>query len=97
QLNINNAAALGSGTFTIGGGTIDNTSGASITLNNIAQSWRWGFSFLGANHLNMGTGAITLTASVVVTVTAGALALGGVISGGFSLTKSGSGNETLFR
>ena len=32
QLDLNNASALGSGTFTISGGTIGNTSGAAITF-----------------------------------------------------------------
>ena len=40
QLNINNATAIGTGTMTISGGTIDNTSGAAITLsNNNAMVW----------------------------------------------------------
>jgi autotransporter-associated beta strand protein len=63
QLNINSATALGSGTFTIAGGTtgavIDNTSGAAITVSNnnpfvIGSS----FTFIGTNDLNLGTGAV---------------------------------------
>src|SRR5438552_14248873 len=47
-LRINNATALGTGTFTINGGTIDNTTGASITLsNNNAQAWNGDFTFRG--------------------------------------------------
>ena len=39
QLNINHATAIGSGTFTINGGVIDNTTSGSITLsNNNAQN-----------------------------------------------------------
>jgi autotransporter-associated beta strand protein len=45
-LNINNAAALGTGAFTISGGVIDNTSGADITTstNNNAQAWNGDFT-----------------------------------------------------
>src|SRR5437667_3633253 len=59
-LRINNATALGTGTFTINGGTIDNTTGASITLNNNAQAWNGDFTFTGTQSLNMGTGVISL-------------------------------------
>ncbi len=91
-LNINNAAALGTGTFTINGGTIDNTSGGAVTLsNNNTQTWGGDFTFAGTNNLNMGTGAITLGGNRLVTTSAGRLTEGGAISGGFSLTKAGSG------
>ena len=57
QLNLNNASALGAGTFTISGGTIGNTSGAAITLStNNAQNWNGDFTFAGANDLNLGSG-----------------------------------------
>ena len=48
-LDINNAGALGTGTFTIDAGTtIDNTSGAAITLStNNAQIWNGSFTFTG--------------------------------------------------
>ena len=62
QLNINHATALGTGTFTISGGTIDNTSGGSITeSNNNAQAWNGDFTFTGSNALNLGTGAVAGT------------------------------------
>ncbi len=93
QLNINNAKAIGTGTFTVSGGTIDNTSGSAITLgNNNVESWSGNFTFAGSNDLNMGTGAVTLSASRTVTVTSHNLSIGGVISGtGFSLTKAARG------
>ena len=55
-LNINNASALGNvaGTFTINGGTIDNTSGSDITTLNYSQTWGGNFSFTGTNNLNLG-------------------------------------------
>ena len=97
QLNINNAAALGTGTFTISGGTIGNTSGAAITLSKSnAQSWSGNFAFTGTNDLNLGTGAVTMSSSRTVTVASNTLTVGGVISGsGYSLTKAGTGMLVL--
>ena len=97
-LNINNGSALGNinSIFTITGGTIDNTSGSLVTLNGNAQNWNVSFTFTGTNDLNLGTGAITMNASRTVTVNAGNLTVGGVISGiGFRLTKAGNGALTL--
>src|ERR1700680_4452339 len=96
-LNVNNAKALGTGTFTISGGTIDNTTAGAITLsNNNAQAWNGDFTFTGTQSLNLGTGAVALGASRTVTVNANNLTVGGVISGtGFGLTKAGNGTLTL--
>ena len=97
QLNINHASALGTGTFTISGGTIGNTSGAAITLStNNAQNWNSDFTFAGTNDLNLGTGAVTMSSSRTVTVASNTLTVGGAISGsGDSLTKAGTGTLTL--
>ena len=97
-LNINNAGALGSGTFTINGGTfIDNTSGGAIsnTANN-TMSWAGNFTFTGSTNLDLGTGAVTLTGSRQVTVSGNALTVGGAIGGGaYALTKAGAGTLIL--
>ena len=96
QLNINSASALGTGAFTISGGTIDNTSGGDITLTtNSQQNWNADFTYAGSAHnLNLGTGAVTLGGNRQVTVAANMLTVGGV-GGGYSLTKLGAGTLTL--
>ena len=55
QLNINNGgsssanSAIGTGTFTVNGGTIDNTSGGDLTLlPNNAQVWSGNFTYAGS-------------------------------------------------
>jgi len=99
-LNINNASALGTGTFTIASGSnaiIDNTTAGAITLStNNAQIWNGDFTFTGTQSLNLGTGAVTLGGNQTVTVNANTLTVGGVISGGgFGMTKAGAGTLTL--
>ncbi len=90
-------SAIGAGLFTITGGTIDNTSGTPVTLlTNNTQSWNGDFTFAGSNDLNLGIGAVSLGGSRTVTVTAGNLTVGGVISGNtFALNLSGNGTLTL--
>ncbi|MCM8791143.1 MAG: autotransporter-associated beta strand repeat-containing protein, partial [Candidatus Omnitrophica bacterium] len=88
-LNINNSSALGNAnnTFIINGGMINNTSGAAITLaNNYAQTWAGDFTFTGTNSLDLGTGAVTLIGSRIVTKNGAAtqLTIGGVINCGGS-------------
>ena len=100
RLNINHAAALGTGPLTISGGTIDNTSGADITSStNNAQNWNGDFTYAGsANSLNLGTGAVTLGGNRNVTVAANTLTVGGPIGdggSGYGLTKLGNGTLVL--
>ena len=96
-LNLNNASAVGTGALTINGGTLGNTSGSLVTLAaNNPQSWNANVVFSGPYDLNLGTGAVTLSASRTVTVTAGNLTVGGPIAGaGMTLTKAGPGNLVL--
>jgi fibronectin-binding autotransporter adhesin len=92
RLNLNSSAALGTGSLTIAAATIlGNSSGAAVTLNNNAQVWNGSFTFAGGDDLNFGMGAVTLGASPVVTISAGTLTVGGVISGNYGLTKAGTG------
>lgn len=96
-VNVNNASALGSGTITINGGTLDNTSGAAITAaSNAVQTWAGDFVFTGANDLNLGNGNVTLTGGDrTVTVSGGTLTVGKITSAVGGLTKNGSGTLTL--
>ncbi|MCX6873941.1 MAG: autotransporter-associated beta strand repeat-containing protein, partial [Verrucomicrobia bacterium] len=94
--NVNSATALGTGTLVINGGVLDNTSGTPLTLTtNNAQTWNGNVVFAGSNDLNLGSGAVALTASGEVSVTAGTLTVGGVISGTGPLSKSGGGTLTF--
>lgn len=101
QLNLNSATALGAATggLTITGGALGNSSGSAVTLtNNNAQAWNADFAFNGPNDLNLGNGAVTMSASRIVTVNAGNLTVGGAVSdggGAFTLTKAGTGTLTL--
>jgi autotransporter-associated beta strand protein len=97
-LNITQAAAIGSGLFTIAGGTIDVTGGSAVTLANNAQAWNGDFTFTGTNDLNLGSGAVNLSANRAVTVSGGTLTVGGVIddgAGNFTFTKNGAGTLYL--
>jgi fibronectin-binding autotransporter adhesin len=99
QLNVNSAAALGSGVFTINNDgnqpTLDNTSGSALTLTTgNGAAWNRSFTFLGSSSLNMGSGAVTLGANLAVTVSNNNLTVGSV-GGGFALTKQGPGTLTI--
>jgi autotransporter-associated beta strand protein len=105
-LNLNNAYALGSGTFRIGGNAIvlDNTSGGAITIaTNNLQEWNSDFSFGGTQDLNLGTGAVSLGSwagswRTITTNGTATLTVGGAIGDGSyaelpttGIIKSGSG------
>jgi autotransporter-associated beta strand protein len=98
-LNLGHANALGSGTLTFNGGTLDNTSGGALTLGgNGGQIWNTGFTFTGTHNLVTGSGSVTLAANIPVDVSAGNLTVNGVIDDGvnsFNLEKTGAGTLTL--
>ena len=106
-LNIGNASAIGTGRLTLQSGTtIDNTSGAALTLTtNNPQTWNGDINFTGTNSLNLGTGAVTVNAGAsqananftTINVNASTLTVGGAISNnsGFGLFKTGLGNLAL--
>ena len=87
-LNLGNVAALGSGTFTLAGGTIDNTTGVAGTLSgNQATVINGSFTFTGTNSLNLGTGAVTLGTSPTITTNGATSTLN--IGGNIALTTNG--------
>lgn len=93
ELDINNPLAMGlNGTFTINGGTIDNTSGAEISIGDtIPQAWNADINFPGTDNLLFGPGLVTLGANRIVNVANNTLGVGGTISGAYALTKTGAG------
>ena len=108
RLKIANSAALGGpttastyGTFTINGGTIDNTSGGPLTLPNYpialfpGATGNAGFVFPGSNPLNLGAGAVTLgNSAATVNLSGSTLTLGGPIGDnglGYGFTQNGAG------
>ena len=100
QLNINNAHALGNGSFTIDGGTIANTTTGAIVLStDTAESWNADFVFGGTNSLDLGYGNVNLYSNRTVTVNSGTLCVGGVIADSghnYSLTQNGGGVLLLY-
>jgi autotransporter-associated beta strand protein len=95
-LGIDSALALGTGKLVIDGGALDNTTATGVTVStNNAQTWKADFSFVGTQDLNLGTGAVALSGNRDVTIQAGTLGIGGVISGRYGLTKAGSGTLAL--
>jgi autotransporter-associated beta strand protein len=97
MLVVSNSRALGSGSLTINGGTLDSIT-AGIALNgNPQQAWNGDFTFNGSQSLSMGSGAVTLGSSRTVTINANALTVGPVGDGGngYSLTLAGSGLLSL--
>ena len=104
QLNVNNNGALGTGTtLTLNGGALGNTSGQAVTVSsNPTQSWTTDITFNGPNDLNLGTGAVTSTATPgnprTFNITAGTLTIGGAITENTpttGITKNGAGTLVL--
>ena len=101
-LNINSSKAVGlvASTFTINGGTLDNTGGAAASLmynNPIVIGGDFTFNGgTGTTHdLNLGTGTVALGAAPrTITVNAGTLTLGGSVTGN-GLVKNGAGTLAL--
>lgn len=70
-LNLNNARALGTGIFrTTGTASMDNTSGAAITLTGYSEfQHRSNLTFIGTNDLSTGTARINLDATSTTQLT----------------------------
>ena len=90
------ANALGTGTFSLGGGKIDNTSGAPLTLFGMSGINLGGsFAFVGSTNLSLGTSPVTMSGNPTITVNSNTLTMAGNISGSSSLTKTGAGTLAL--
>lgn len=89
-----------SNTFSINGGTVDNTSGSPQVLvmgTGARISIGGNFTFAGSSSFDFNGYAVTNTGNHSVTVNANTLAIGGVISGsGNGLTKLGNGTLSLY-
>jgi autotransporter-associated beta strand protein len=96
-LNINSTTALGTGSFALNGGAIDNTNGGTTLSNNNAVTWGGDFTFGGTNNLNFGTGAVSVGGDRIITLngSGSTLTFGGTVSntgGDRGLTVNGAGN-----
>ena len=99
QVNVNSNTALGTGPVTLGGASLDNTSGANVSLTSgNAIALNADVNFAGTGNLGLGNGNVTLNATRNFNITANTLTFGGPISdngGGFSITKNGGGTLAL--
>ncbi len=100
RLNLNSAAALGSGALTIASGTnLDSTGSGAVTLaGGNALNWNGSFTFLGTKALDLGTGAVALHQDIILTVNSQTLTVGGTLGdggAGYGITKAGAGALTL--
>ncbi len=95
-LSFGSSKPIGTGTLTLSGGGLDSAVPNLVNTGNNAQTWSSDFTFTGTNSLNLGTGAVTMSATRAVTVGGNVLTVGGNISGsGFGLTKFGVGTLVL--
>jgi autotransporter-associated beta strand protein len=97
KLNLGGAFSLGlSGILTINGGTIDNTTGAELIVNDsFPQVWGGNFTFLGSNDLVFQNGGVNITGNREITVAASTLDIRTQVSGSAGFTKLGAGTLLL--
>ena len=86
-LILNNSSALGSGTLTITGGALSNSTANAATVYNNAQIWNGNFSFTSNNLTGFGSaltmsGAVSLTGTRTVSINILGLVENGIISDG---------------
>ncbi len=97
-LNLINTTGIGSGRLTMAGGNLDNTTGSTLVLGNVPQTWSASFTYLGTSLLNLGTGPVTVTGPTTLTVqnSSGTLEIDGNITSGTSaLSTGGAGTVVL--
>ncbi len=96
-LNLNSDGAVGFGTFAVAGGTIDNGSGAPLTLNGpVGMQWNGSFTFLGSSDLTLPMPVSLLSEGLTLSVSANTLTTAGAIVGGNrTMNKTGPGVWTI--
>jgi autotransporter-associated beta strand protein len=99
RLNLANASALGTGTFTIGGNSsFDNTTGSDLTVANALALTGGSPTYVGsANNMTI-NGAVNVNNNRTITVSARTLTLGSVITQDATprnFTKAGAGTLVL--
>lgn len=92
-LNLGSASCLGSGSWVIDGGAIDNVSGSDLLLDpNAITSWGSSFTFLGTGNLDVGGVNINPAGPLTVNVVSNTFTTDGdITSGNYTLTKTGAG------
>ena len=94
-LALGSTNAISTNTLVIYGGNLDSIVTNLVDANNNPQVWIGSFGFAGSNNLNLGTGGVTVSNSLTLSVT-NALVVGGNINGGaLTLTLNGTGTLEL--
>lgn len=92
---LGDSMAFGSGPLVLNGGALDTTIPDMVLVANNVQTWSGSFGFAGTENLNLGSGNVSLTTNVTVTVSNKVLTVDGVITGSFAITKAGAGRLVL--
>ena len=94
-LTLGSTNAIGTNALVIYGGILDSLVTNLVNANNNPQIWVGSFGFAGANNLNLGTGNVTVSNALTLSVT-NTLVVGGTINAGsLTLTLNGSGTLKL--
>lgn len=111
QLNLGNQSAATSGSLTIYGGAIDNSSGADMMLNPAPASYTWAgsFSFMGSANMDLSGPNVVIPnglGSITLNIVSNTLTTGGYVqnnnttvyktgAGTWEMTGPGSGPQSL--
>jgi fibronectin-binding autotransporter adhesin len=87
-LNLGSSGAIGSGALSLSAASLDNTSGAALTLANTINANS--FTFIGSSSLTF-SGTVNLQSNSTLTINSASLTLSGSVAGAYNLTKAGSG------